>query len=65
MPEEKYKVSITRGSKEEDRAAPYRNVHKVEIESGCLAIKISEGTTIYMSPMTFETVRVDVMRPGD
>jgi len=65
MAEKRYIVSITRGSKDEDKAAPYRDVHKVGIDGGWLAIKKNERTTIYMSPMTVETVRVDVMRPGD
>ncbi len=65
MQEKRYMVSIIRGSKEDDGAAPYRNVHKVEVDGGWLAIKKNERTTIYMSPMTVETVRVDEMRPGD
>jgi hypothetical protein len=65
MPEKRYLVSIIRGSKEEDKEPPRRNVHKVEVDGGWLVIKKNERTTIYMSPMTVETVRVDVMRPGD
>lgn len=65
MTEKRYIVSIIRGSKKEDRAAPYRNVHKVKADGGWLVMKKNERTTIYMSPMTVETVRVDEMRPCD
>jgi len=64
-PNKRYIVSITRGSKEEDKAAPYRNVHKIEVDGSWLVIKKNERTTIFMSAMTVETVRVDEMRPGD
>lgn len=65
MTEKRYIVSITRGSRDEDKAAPYRNVHKVEAVGGWLVMTKNDRTTIYMSPMTVETVRVDEMRPGD
>ena len=65
MPEEKFKVSIIRGNRMKGEAAPYRNVHKVEAVGGWLVMKKNERTTIYMSAMDVETVRVDVMRPGD
>lgn len=61
MQEKRYKVSITRGSSNEDRARPYTNVHNVTIDGGLLSLKLNEKTTIIMSPMTFETVRVDEM----
>jgi len=65
MAEKRYIVSIIRGSKEEDKAAPLRNVHKVEPIGSWLVITKNDRSTIYMSSMTVETVRVDVMRPGD
>jgi hypothetical protein len=65
MAEKRYIVSITRGSEDEDGAAPYRNVHKVEVIGGWLVITKNDRSTIYMSSMTVETVRVDEMRPGD
>ena len=61
MSEKRYTVSITRGSSDEDRAAPYRNVHNIKIDGGLLSLKLNEKTTIIMSPMTFETVRIDEM----
>jgi len=65
MSEKRYIVSITRGSRKEDRAAPYKNVHKIEAQGSWIVMKKNKKTTIYFSAMDVETIRVDEMKPDE